>query len=116
VRIVTLQKEHLEEAGLLVSARYRLLRQDLSLLPACYEQPQVWSSMLEGIASARPGVAALRGSKFAGFLAGWQISRLRGRRAVYAPEWGNGVVSACQRRRVRGAVTRGRQVSSNAGV
>ena len=89
VKIVTLQKKHLEEAGRLVSARYRLLRRELPLLPICYEEPLVWSSILEGIASAGPGVAALRGSKLAGFLTGWQIARLRGQRAVYSPEWAN---------------------------
>jgi len=89
VEIVTLRKEHLEDAGRLVSARYRLLRRELPLLPLCYEKPQVWSSMLEGIASAGTGVAALRGSKLAGFLTGWQIARLRGQRAVYTPEWAN---------------------------
>jgi hypothetical protein len=48
VRIAELRNEHLEDAGKLVSARYRALRRELPLLPARYENPTEWSSSLEG--------------------------------------------------------------------
>jgi GNAT superfamily N-acetyltransferase len=94
VEIVALQIEHVEEAGRLVSERYRRLRRALPLLPERYEQPSAWASSLEGILSSGPGVAAMRGAKLVGFLAGWQIARLRGQPAVYSPEWGNAVEAA----------------------
>ncbi len=82
-----LKKEHLPEAGRPVSARCRLLRAALPLLPACYEQPGAWPSRLERIAPAGPGAAVLRAGKLAGFLTGWRIPWLRGQRAANSPEW-----------------------------
>jgi GNAT superfamily N-acetyltransferase len=89
LEIVPLVKEHLEDAALLVTARYRKLRQDVPSLPSRHEDVSSILSPLSDLASETPGVAAIRGGRLAGFLLGLVLPDFRGKRAAYSPEWAN---------------------------
>lgn len=90
LHIVPLSDEHLADAAALFVARYRALRAQVPFLPSRYEEPGVTWPLLSDLAGRAPGVAALRGSRLAGFLLGMPLPAFRGRRAVYSPEWANG--------------------------
>jgi GNAT superfamily N-acetyltransferase len=87
--IIPLQEEHIEDAADLVARRYRSLRKDLPLLPTRYEDASIIAGLLESLGSHPTGVAAIRGGRLVGFLSGFQLDELLGKRFVFSPEWAN---------------------------
>jgi len=90
LKVISLQEEHLEDAALLVSNRYRRLCEQEPHLPRCYTETASFMPLLHEILNASgTGVAAMRGDRLVGFLTGWQKSSFRGKRSIYSPEWAN---------------------------
>jgi GNAT superfamily N-acetyltransferase len=89
IKIIPLQEKHLEDATVLVSARYRAFRKQVPLLPTRYEDVNVLLPMLRELAQQAPGVAAIQGDRLVGFLLGFVIPSFLGQRSVYSPEWAN---------------------------
>jgi len=90
LEIVPLEDKHIEEAAVLVSARYRALREDVPLLPSRYEDAGTILPLVRDLAGQASGVAAIRGGRLAGFLLGFVIPEFQGKRSVFSPEWANG--------------------------
>ncbi len=89
-KTIPLSEDHLEDAALLVSQRYRRLCEQEPHLPRRYAEVSNLLPLLQGIWSATgSGVAAIRGNRLVGFLTGWQMPSFRGKRSVYSPEWAN---------------------------
>ena len=88
--VVPLQDRHLEDAAALVSARYRVMRRQIPLLPPCYEDVATLLPMLRDLAGQAPGVVALQGDRLVGLLTGFVIPGFLGKRSMYSPEWANG--------------------------
>lgn len=90
LKIVPLREEHLENAALLVSKRYRRLCGQEPHLPRRYGEVNTLLPLLQNILNVtQAGVAAVRGDQLAGFLTGWQMPSFRGKRSIYSPEWAN---------------------------
>ena len=90
IKVLPLRESHLEDAAALACARYRALRERLPLMPSRFEEPDTILPRLRDLAGQAPGVAAMRGSKLAGFLVAYQFPDFRGKPGVYSPEWANG--------------------------
>jgi len=87
---IPLGEEHLEDAALLVSNRYKRLCEQEPHLPQSYAEVSKLLPLLQKIWSASGvGVAVLRGGRLVGFLTGWQMPSFRGKRSTYSPEWAN---------------------------
>jgi GNAT superfamily N-acetyltransferase len=90
LKVVSLSEEHLEDAALLVSNRYRRLCEQEPHLPHSYAEETNLLPLLQEILNASGvGVAAIRGDRLVGFLTGWQMPSFRGKRSTYSPEWAN---------------------------
>jgi GNAT superfamily N-acetyltransferase len=90
LKTISIKEEHLEDAALLVSHRYRRLREQEPLLPSRYEDVSNLLPLLKNILKASGiGVATFRGDRLVGFLTGWQMPFFRGKRSTYSPEWAN---------------------------
>jgi ribosomal protein S18 acetylase RimI-like enzyme len=90
LKVSTLKEEHLDDAALLVSKRYRRLYEQEPHLPNSYAEVNNLLPLLRKILNASgTGVAAIRGVQLVGFLTGWQMPSFRGRRSTYSPEWAN---------------------------
>jgi hypothetical protein len=90
LKVVSLSEEHLEDAALLVSNRYRRLCEQEPHLPPSYAEVTKLLPLLQQILSTSGvGVAAIRGDRLVGFLTGWQMPSFRGKRSTYSPEWAN---------------------------
>jgi GNAT superfamily N-acetyltransferase len=89
LEIAPLREEHLERASALVSSRYKGLRHQVPSLPPCYAEVSTLLPLLNHIAEAGPGVAAIRGGRLVGFLTGWLLPSFRGKRSAFSPEWAN---------------------------
>jgi GNAT superfamily N-acetyltransferase len=98
LQISPLRDAHLEDAATLVSTRYRALREHVVHLPSKYEEVGTLHSMLREFTRKAPGVAALRGGRLVGFLAGMVLPIFRGERSVLSPEWANGAELSESRR------------------
>jgi GNAT superfamily N-acetyltransferase len=89
-KTIPLSEDHLEDAALLVSQRYRRLCEQEPHLPRRYAEVSNLLPLLQGIWNATgSGVATIRGNRLVGFLTGWQMPSFRGKRSVYSPEWAN---------------------------
>jgi GNAT superfamily N-acetyltransferase len=97
MKITSLQDEHLESAACLVAARYKALRKQVPSLPARYEDAGTISHMLHEL-NETAGVAALQGSRLVGFMTGFVLPELLGKRSFYSPEWANGAEPGNSRR------------------
>jgi len=90
LNIIPFREEHLEDAALLVSQRYRQLCEQEPHLPHSYAEVSNLLPLLQNIWSATGnGVAAVRGNQLVGFLTGWYMPSFHGKRSVYSPEWAN---------------------------
>ena len=85
--VVSLSREHLKEAAALFAAAYGVARQHQPSLPACHEDMAAILPKLQSLTDKEPGVASIRDGRLAGYLLGQVLPSLRGRRAVYIPEW-----------------------------
>lgn len=92
--IVELDESHLPDATRLFADDYRRLRRTVPALPAAYLDGSAILTALGRLlaagpsGAALPAVAALRGGKLTGFMAGLAIPGLRGSgTAAYVPEW-----------------------------
>lgn len=90
--------EHIDEAATLMVDHYKALREQVRLLPVCYEDVGTIRMMLSDLAQRAPGVVALGGGGVAGFLIGFVLPRFQGRRAAFSPEWANGAGTRIGRR------------------
>lgn len=102
--ILPFQPEHLPAAAALVSARYREFRHGrrhgdghgnspaVPLLPARYEDPGEFLSLLSNLAEREGGVAALQDGQLVGFLTGYILPEFLGGRSFYSPEWANAAI------------------------
>jgi len=89
-KTIPLIEEHLEDAALLVSQRYRRLCEQEPQLPRRYTEVSNLLPLLQNIWNATgSGVAAIQGNRLVGFLTGWQMPSFHGKRSVYSPEWAN---------------------------
>ena len=85
-----LREEHLEEAALLVSNRYKRLCEQEPHLPQRYADVTYILPLLRNILNASgSGVATFQGDRLVGFLTGWKIPSFRGKRSIYSAEWAN---------------------------
>jgi GNAT superfamily N-acetyltransferase len=98
LEIRPLAETFLEDAAALASSRYTALRERVPFLPARYAEAGVLLPLLQNIAGAGPGVAALRDGQLAGFLSAWPLASFRGKRSVFSPEWANAAAQAESRR------------------
>ena len=90
LKAISLGEEHLVDAAVLVSNRYRRLCEQEPHLPDRYAEVTNLLPLLRSIWSASGvGVAAIRGDRLVGFLTGWQMPSFRGKRSTYSPEWAN---------------------------
>jgi GNAT superfamily N-acetyltransferase len=90
LKTVSLSEEHLEDAALLVSHRYRQLCEQEPHLPQRYADVSNLLPLLRNILSTSGiGVATFQGDRLVGFLTGWQMPSFRGKRSTYSPEWAN---------------------------
>lgn len=89
LQIIELQEKHLDDAAMLVGARYGALRAQVPSLPAQYEDPGDTLPRLRALAARAPGVAAIRGGRLVGFLMGFTLPSWRGQRSAFSPEWAN---------------------------
>lgn len=90
LEVTSLKEEHLVDAALLVSNRYRRLFEQEPNLPHCYAEVTKLLPLLQRILNASGvGVAIFRGDRLVGFLTGWQMPSFRGKRSIYSPEWAN---------------------------
>lgn len=92
IEIAPMQTCHIEAAAALVANNYRELRRGIPQLPGCYEKPETIANLLAEIEPGTPGAVALQGGRLIGFLNGFIVPQLFGRRAFYSPEWANGAV------------------------
>jgi GNAT superfamily N-acetyltransferase len=91
LKVIPLREEHLEDAAILVSHRYRRLCEQEAHLTNRYTEVTRLLPLLKEIFSASGvGMAAMRGSQLVGFLTGWQMPSFRGKKSTYSPEWANG--------------------------
>lgn len=89
-KTIPLSEEHLEDAAVLVSHRYRCLCEQEPHLPHRYAEVSNLLPLLQNIFKVTgAGVATIRGNHLVGFLTGWQMPSFRGKRSVYSPEWAN---------------------------
>jgi ribosomal protein S18 acetylase RimI-like enzyme len=90
LKTISLKEEHLEDAALLVSNRYKRLCEQEPHLPHSYGQLPKLLPLLHNILSASGvGVACFRQDRLVGFLTGWQMPSFRGEKSTYSPEWAN---------------------------
>ncbi len=106
MRIIPLDITHLDAAAELSAARVRALREQAPDLPLCYGEPTTLLPLLQEIAAAGPGVAALEGERLVGFILAWRVPAFRGRPTVFSPEWANGVDPSDSRRIYEALYTR----------
>ena len=100
LRIVRLEKEHVEEAARLVGRRCAALRACVSSLPPAYDDPAAFSSRLLRLVDRGVGVAAFEGERMVGLLGAYSIGTLYGRPCMLSPEWGNGAETTVARHAV----------------
>ena len=92
IQITSLKEEHLEDAALLVSKRYKKLIKQEPLLPQKYSEVTNLIPYLQNILqNSGNGVAAFSGNQLVGFLTAWLMENFRGSRSIYSPEWANAV-------------------------
>lgn len=84
--IVPFTDNHLEDAARLVSRRYQALLLSEPLLPSKYAQTNQLLPLLQDACAAGPAVAALRGSRLVGFIAGYLLQDFLGQPAAFSPE------------------------------
>ena len=89
LKIIRKQPDHIEAAAELVAERFGELRRGVPLLPERYEQTEVLAGLLGEIDENAPGAAAFEGGRLVGFLSGFIVPNLFGRRSFYSPEWAN---------------------------
>ena len=90
LKTVSLREDHLDDAALLVSHRYRRLCEQEPRLPHSYVEVTNLMPLLQNILRASGiGVASFQGDRLVGFLTGWQMPSFRGKRSTYSPEWAN---------------------------
>lgn len=90
LEVTSLTEELIDEAAVLVSTRYRRLREQVPHLPHRYAEVNTLLPLLQKILKASGiGAAAIRGNRLVGFLTGWQMPSFRGERSIYSPEWAN---------------------------
>ena len=92
IKVDQLREKHLEDVALLVSSRYKALREKLPILPAACENVDSLASLLRGLTEKPDGIVALSSGRLVGFLAGLEIPEFFGKRAMYSPDWANGAV------------------------
>ncbi|MDD5265171.1 MAG: GNAT family N-acetyltransferase [Candidatus Bipolaricaulis sp.] len=100
LRIVKLEKEHVEEAARLVGRRCAALRTSVSSLPPACDDPATFPGRLLRLVDRGVGVAAFEGDRMVGLLGAYSIGTLHGRPCMLSPEWGNGAEPAVARRAV----------------
>ena len=93
LEIVSMRSGHAADAAKLVVAEYHRLRAQVPALPARYEDANVIVPMIEQAISRAPAVAAISGSELVGFLSGFLVKALWGKRGIFCPEWANAAVS-----------------------
>ncbi|HRW50718.1 MAG TPA: GNAT family N-acetyltransferase [Caldilinea sp.] len=90
LQVAPFEVNHLEDAAVLVCARYAALRLQAPLLPTHFADRNVVRDKLAELLQTSPGVVAIRQGKVVGLLAAHLLPSFRGRRGVYSPEWANG--------------------------
>lgn len=83
--------EHLPQAAALFVRNFKLLRQEISLLPTGMENEEAVLLRLMQLCAAQRGFAAFEQDRLVGYL-GWFVLdgfRETKRRAAYSPEWGH---------------------------
>jgi GNAT superfamily N-acetyltransferase len=98
IDVLPWEENHLDGAAELVRDRSTALRREVPALPARYTELPILRSLLTELLRAGPGVAAIRGGRVVGFLAGWLIPSFRGKPTAFSPEWGNGAELDASRR------------------
>jgi GNAT superfamily N-acetyltransferase len=98
LQIIQQRKEHLEDCANLVSGRFKALREQIPILPPCYEGKRTILDLLSGLSGEPNGVIAIDGSEVVGFLTGFTLPEFLGKRTFYSPEWANGALIGGSRR------------------
>lgn len=97
LEIIAFEDKHLEDAAALVVAEYHCLRAEVPALPERYEDIDVIAPMLRGPISRTPAVAAISGGRLVGFLSGFLVPDLWGKRGIYCPEWAHSAAGQTRR-------------------
>lgn len=88
IEIVPFQRDHLQDAAVLVANRYRAERGINESLPSRFEEADAVLPLLKGYANGQAGIAAICERRFVGFLIGLLIP-VRQAKTAYVPDWGH---------------------------
>jgi len=92
IEIVPFQRDHLQDAAVLVANRYREERSTNKSLPSQFENADAVLPLLKGYANGQAGIAAISEKRLTGFLIGLLIT-IRQVKTAYIPDWGHAVDS-----------------------
>jgi GNAT superfamily N-acetyltransferase len=91
MKVVELERSHLEEAGQLFAAAYSREREMVPILDENFGTAEKMLPKLKSCLEKNRGVAVCDNSGLAGFMAGFYIDGFLGtRRGAYCPEWAHG--------------------------
>jgi len=88
IEIVPFQRDHLEDAAVLVANRYRAERGINKSLPSQFEDADAVLPLLKDYANGQAGIAAICEKRPIGFLIGLLIT-VRQVKTAYVPDWGH---------------------------
>jgi GNAT superfamily N-acetyltransferase len=92
IEIVPFQRDHLQDAAMLVANRYREERNINKSLPSQFENADAVLPLLKNYANGQAGIAAIDEKRLIGFLIGLLIT-IRQVKTAYIPDWGHAVDS-----------------------
>ena len=92
IEIVPFQRDHLQDAAMLVANRYREERNINKSLPSQFENADAVLPLLKNYANGQAGIAAIDEKRLIGFLIGLHIT-VRQVKTAYVPDWGHAVDS-----------------------
>jgi len=92
IEIVPFQRDHLQDAAVLVANRYRAERGINRSLPSQFEDADAVLPLLKDYANGQAGIAAILEKRLIGFLIGLFIT-VRQVKTAYVPDWGHAVDS-----------------------
>lgn len=88
IEIVPFQRDHLQDAAVLVANRYRAERGINKSLPSQFEDADAVLPLLKDYANGQAGIAAICEKRLIGFLIGLLIT-VRQVKTAYVPDWGH---------------------------
>lgn len=99
IHVEELDERHLEDASELVASRYKVEREQTTILPKIYEEKRSFLPSLRDLLKRASGVAAVKGGELVGFLLGITIPSFKSpQKGAFCPEWAHVAVGPGKRR------------------